>query len=130
MRKRARPWLRKAEADRIAAQRLHESDDGIHDVVCFHCQQCAEKYLKALLADADDEIPRTHNLDDLLDLLEERYPKLCKFRRGLLFLTDLAVHTRYPGRAASKRQAVAALRWMNKIRAHCRALLGLEKLVQ
>jgi HEPN domain-containing protein len=77
----------------------------------FSCQQCAEKYLKALLEQLGLTIPRTHNLDDLLNLLSPHHSTLRGIRRGLIFLTDFAVGTRYPGRNASKRQAVAALRW-------------------
>lgn len=37
-----------------------------HDAVCFHCQQSAEKYLKALLQDAGIKVAKTHNLVALL----------------------------------------------------------------
>jgi HEPN domain-containing protein len=36
---------------------------------CFHCQQAAEKYLKALLVERSRPVPRTHILADLVDLL-------------------------------------------------------------
>ena len=55
MKKLTREWIRKAEADHHAAVKLHRGSDPLHDIVCFHCQQCAEKYLKALdeLGDAN-----------------------------------------------------------------------------
>ena len=62
----ARGWLAKAESDRLAARRLLETD-GPFDAVCFHAQQACEKALKAVLAAAGMEIPRTHNLEDLQD---------------------------------------------------------------
>jgi HEPN domain-containing protein len=94
--------------------------------VCFHCQQCAEKYLKALLQEFGLAIPRVHNLDDLLNLLLPLQSTLRRFRRGLVFLTDFAVDIRYPGRSASKRQAASALRWAGQVRDACRALLGVR----
>ena len=44
-------WVVKAEADFDAAHELASSKSRLHDSVCFHCQQSAEKYLKALLAE-------------------------------------------------------------------------------
>jgi HEPN domain-containing protein len=96
-----------------------------HDQVCFLCQQSAEKYLKALLAESGRAIPRTHNLDDLLGLLPPTHSTLRSLRRGFIYLTDFAVDFRYPGALATKRQAQAALRWAGKIRDSCRSLLGL-----
>ena len=43
-------WVDKAEHDLRAAEHLLQfQEGGLTDIVCFHCQQCAEKYLKALL---------------------------------------------------------------------------------
>jgi HEPN domain-containing protein len=72
-------------------------------------------------------VPRTHVLKDLLALLRPHHPSLSPFRRGLTFLTRFAVDTRYPGDNATKRQAAAALRWAERVRAACRALLGVPQ---
>ncbi len=120
-----RAWVRKAEADFRGAKRLAEKEPPLHDLVCFHCQQCAEKYLKALLEELGIAVMKTHDLDKLLILLQFRHPKLRLLKRGLLFLTDFAVDTRYPGDNASKRQATFALRWAGKVRTAARTLLGL-----
>jgi hypothetical protein len=45
----------------------------------------------------------------------------------LVFLTPFAVETRYPGDDATKRQATAALRWMTKVRAAARQILGIRE---
>jgi HEPN domain-containing protein len=97
----------------------------LHDVVCFHCQQAAEKYLKALMVELGIAVPRTHNLVALLPLLAPHHPKLRRFRRGLDFLTRFAVETRYPGDSTTKRQARSAQRWAAELRDTCRALLGI-----
>lgn len=68
-----------------------------------------EKYLKALLEEQGQPVPRTHILRDLQNLLLPHVPSLRSFSRGLKFLTCFAVGTRYPGDDATKRQAVAAL---------------------
>ena len=122
-----REWLRKAEADRVIARRISSGKFPLHDGVCFHCQQCAEKYLKALLEELGLAIPRTHNLDDLLNLLLAYYSTLGALRRGLIFLTDFAVDPRYPNGNTGKRQAAAALRWAERVRTECRKLLNIKR---
>jgi HEPN domain-containing protein len=117
--------VRKAEADYQLAVQIAHGPRPFHDQVCFHCQQSAEKYLKALLEQLGLAIPRVHNLDDLLALLAPHHRSLRPLRRGLIFLTDFAVDIRYPGDFASKRQAAAAVRWAGRVRGECRSLLGL-----
>lgn len=118
-------WVRKDEADFVAAGQLEFENILLRDVICFHCQQCAEKYLKALLTDLSVTVPRTHNLVSLLPLLVPHHRSLGSFRRGLDFLTRYAVDTRYPGENATQRQAASALRWAIRVRDACRRLLGL-----
>ena len=45
-----RAWIKKAESDlKTAEHTLTLKENCPFDTVCFHAQQCAEKYLKALL---------------------------------------------------------------------------------
>ena len=46
-------------------------------------------------------------------------------KRGAEFVTRYTVETRYPGDSATKRQAMAARRWMLRVREAVRPLLGL-----
>jgi len=94
-------------------------------LVCFHCQQSAEKYLKALLEELGITVARTHDLDKLLTVVQRHHPTLQSLKRGLLFLTDFAVDARYPGLSTTKRQAAAALGWADTVRTAARALLGI-----
>ena len=65
----AREWVKKADNDfTVAAQILRRRKDVVADAACFHCQQCAEKYLNARLIEAGIAFPLTH---DLLRLLNE-----------------------------------------------------------
>ena len=118
-------WVEKAETDFLAAKALAAESVPLHEPVCFHCQQTGEKYLKALLKEAGAKIPRTHDLVQLLSLRAPHYRLRGGLKRGMGFLNPFAVETRYPGKRARKRQAVAALRWAGKIRDQCRGLLGL-----
>ncbi len=66
------------------------------DTVCFHAQQCVEKYLKALLVAHEIDFARTHQIAQLFALLpDSERPTLSPKEQELL--TDYAVSTRYPG---------------------------------
>ena len=68
-------WIAKAEGDSATAQREPgATDNPNYDAVCFHAQQCAEKYLKAFLQEANVSFPRTHDLVDLLSLTLSNEP--------------------------------------------------------
>jgi HEPN domain-containing protein len=125
MKRMTREWIRKAEADFRAVEILAAGPEPLHDQVCFHAQQCTEKYLKALLEELGIAISKTHQLEDLLALLLPHYAPLGALRRGLRFLTPFAVDPRYPMLNTSKRQATSALRWAGKVRQTCREILGL-----
>ena len=65
-----RQWVARAENDlRNAEHTLTLQDNCPFDTVCFHAQQCAEKYLKALLVFRSTDFPKTHDLVILLRLL-------------------------------------------------------------
>ncbi len=126
MKRTTRAWVRKAEADFRVAEILTAGREPLHDSVCFHCQQSSEKYLKALLEELGLAISRTHDLEDLLDLLLPHHASLGGCRRGLRFLSVFPVDPRYPLLRTTKRQAASALRWAGRVRQECRNLLGLR----
>jgi HEPN domain-containing protein len=125
MKRLTREWVRKAESDIEAAHRLTDRTGRFRDQTCFHCQQSAEKYLKAVLQAHGLPFGRTHDLEDLLDALAPVYANFNGLRRGLQFLTQFAVDPRYAGFRATKRQATAAMRWAIRVRGSCRLALGI-----
>ncbi|MFL5339770.1 MAG: HEPN domain-containing protein [Gemmataceae bacterium] len=126
MKRMTREWVRKAEDDFRLASLVAGQSGQFHDQICFHCQQSAEKYLKAVLEERGQAVPRTHSLDELLTQLLPYYPALGRHRRGLRFLTGFAVDPRYPLLRTTKRQARSALRWAGRVRDECRGLLRLR----
>ncbi len=122
-------WVQKAEADWLSANSLNDTASSrrrpLHDSICFHCQQAAEKYLKALLQELGTVVPRTHDLEDLHDLLRARDSTLAGLRQACSILTPYAVEYRYPGASAKKRQAHAAIGHAGKVRAAVRTRLDL-----
>ena len=71
----------------VAARNLAAEQQPLPDQVNFHCQQSAEKYLKALLQELGLAVPKTHDLEDLLHLLVPHDGTLAPLRRGLRSLT-------------------------------------------
>ena len=76
MKKLTAEWLRKAEADYRLAAKLFHGSEPFPDQLCYHCQQAAEKFLKALLVEVGKPVPRTHILRDLQSLLLPHHPSL------------------------------------------------------
>jgi HEPN domain-containing protein len=87
-------WLNKAEHDLISAQRLLEIEPIILDNACFHCQQAAEKCLKAYLIYNGLDIERTHNIFSLLNQCANFDPVFATI--DPLDINLYAVRGRYP----------------------------------
>lgn len=92
----AREWKAKADGDLRSARTLLELDPPETDAVAFHCQQAAEKYLKALLVALGVDPPRTHDLGVLRELASDRYPEVEDLQEACDYLTPFVVQVRYP----------------------------------
>ena len=92
-----RQWVQKAENDlKNAAHTLKLGKACPTDTVCFHAQQCVEKYVKALLVLHEIEFSRIHHISALVALLPVRVrPDLTPEEQERL--TDYVVSARYPG---------------------------------
>ena len=121
----AREWISKAENDlKNAANTLKMGEDCPTDTVCFHAQQCAEKYLKALLVWKGIPFPKTHDLSSLIAFLPKDLQNLLTEEEQEL-LTEYATVTRYPGgyEDITLSEARSAVRVARRIRRSIRALL-------
>jgi HEPN domain-containing protein len=122
-----REWVEKAEADFATAQReIRVRKHPNYDGVCFHCQQCAEKYLKARLQEDRVVFAKTHNLLVLLDLLLPSYQTWNVLRPDLLILNNFAVAYRYPGESTDLQTTRDAFERCKRIRAVVRKSLDLS----
>ena len=88
-------WLEHANEDLRTAKVL--LDAGIWNQVCFHAQQCVEKSLKAAILAAGSIYPRSHNLPQLLGLLDKsNYQGLVPIEDGIRALDRFYMSARYP----------------------------------
>lgn len=122
-----RAWADKAEDDFKAAQLLLRRKEPLTYIVCYHAQQCAEKYLKALLIAATHPFPRSHDLVMLNDLCAQAGILVELDRTRLALLTDHAIRTRYPGDDPIVEEARSALETAKAVRRFARKFLGLIK---
>ncbi len=89
-------WIGKAELDFDTVNRL-VPEERFRDIVAFHAQQAAEKYLKALLTRHQVEFPKTHIIRRLLILLHPVDPSLAADLNESNWLSPFGAEIRYPG---------------------------------
>jgi HEPN domain-containing protein len=127
MKQTAAEWIEKAEGDFATMQRESRArKNPNHDAICFHAQQCAEKYLKARLSEADIQFGKVHDLVALLDHILTVQPDWEVFREDLAYLSDFAVSFRYPGESANKESALDAVKRCRFFRKIARSSLGMS----
>jgi HEPN domain-containing protein len=119
-------WADKAEADYKAAVALNRRRrEPLPDIVCYHCQQSAEKYLKAYLIAQGMAPPRIHDLVQLLNLAVLHDARFAARLSLTQALNAYGVMVRYPGMSATEAEARAAVSAMRRLRAFLRRKLGL-----
>ena len=119
-------WVEKAEGDWQVAQREWQAKKPVYDAICFHCQQCVEKYLKALIQEQGGEPFKTHDLLLLFEQIKGK-ERLIDEPQKLTQLSAYAVNFRYPGEKALKKEAEEALKITKEIRVNIRKALGIRK---
>ena len=120
-------WANYAEEDLIVARSALKHRNPLTTASCFHSQQCAEKYFKAILISKNVEYPKTHDLL-ILNTLCTNAGILTGFTMDDLGrLSGYAVHTRYPGNQPTLDEAKEAIEITMSVRKFARKYLGLGK---
>jgi HEPN domain-containing protein len=91
-----RQWLAKADQDMKVSEALLAAEQPFLYPACFHAQQAAEKYLKALLTWHQIEFPKTHAIEQLLDLIKHADAETALSLRDAAVLSPYGVDIRYP----------------------------------
>lgn len=120
-------WVQKAERDHAAIALHQQTEDPDFDIICFHAQQCIEKYLKAWLQEANIPLLRSHDLLALLGLIVPTIPSWHAWESYLRVIAPYAVEFRYPGKSASAENTQHAVRICNEV---CQAVRSELKLPQ
>jgi len=118
-------WVARAEEDYALARSALRRKVPLTYGATFHAQQCAEKYLKALLVARGQEFPKTHDLAALSDLCHRSGIVVPVDQDALQRLAAYAVQVRYPGEDPTPEEAREALQTAQAVRRFARRLLGL-----
>ncbi len=123
-------WVTKAENDlKNATHTLKLGRECPTDTVCFHAQQCVEKYVKAFLVATGVEFPRTHDVEMLVTLMpQSARPSLTLVEQRTL--TNYATALRYPSpyEPVTLSEAREAVKLARRVRREIRRLLEGEAL--
>lgn len=101
-------WMQKARRDLASADRLLEGDPPFLDTAVYHCQQAAEKALKAFPAARDRPLRRVHDLVVLVDECADHDPSFADLVDDAEVLTPYGTIFRYPGDSSEPLPAEAA----------------------
>jgi HEPN domain-containing protein len=90
-------WLLRAKGNLNLAEKGGRLRGVLLEDLCFNAQQAAEKAFKAVCLAKGIEIPRTHSLVHLMDILEAEGMEIPIDIKDADILTQYAVQSRYPG---------------------------------
>ncbi|MBI4570039.1 MAG: HEPN domain-containing protein [Planctomycetes bacterium] len=102
-----REWLTSAGQDLDVARYLLTQHTSWFNTICFHAQQAAEKFLKAILVHHQVEFTKTHDLKELLRLVGTVDAPLADSLASVRVLTPYAIQARYPSEIPHCDRAVA-----------------------
>ena len=89
-------WLRFADDNLDTALLLKEMRPQHFEIICYHCEQAVEKYLKGYLVFKYQMPPKTHDLVILCNLCSESDYNFSKLLEHCSYLKQFGVQPRYP----------------------------------
>jgi HEPN domain-containing protein/predicted nucleotidyltransferase len=116
-----REWLNRANSNLAMAQA--DNTGAVLEDLCYETQQAARKAVKAVFIHRGVRFPYIHDLDQLLQLLEQTGHKVPQYVKDSRDLTRFALETRYPGASGpvntrqyrrALRVAEAVIRWAER----------------
>lgn len=89
-------WVEIAEQNLNSAIFLKSMIPMPVEIICYHCQQSAEKFLKAFLVKKEIKIFRTHDLTILYSHCKSYDSDFTDILKECIELTEYSVNVRYP----------------------------------
>ena len=90
-------WMTRASHDLRSARLLSAADEPPLDIAIYHCQQAAEKSVKAWLQGQDEPFRKTHDVSELVKQASELNPNFSQLDTAAAVVTPYATAFRYPG---------------------------------
>jgi HEPN domain-containing protein len=113
-----REWLKKAEED-FGFANISLKETKYYAQICFHFHQAAEKYLKAFVIANHLNFRPVHNFIELLNICQDKNPKIEELKEACQYLNPFYIDTRYPVHWPTqydRKTAVNAMKSAKKIR--------------
>ncbi|MBI5614517.1 HEPN domain-containing protein [Candidatus Gottesmanbacteria bacterium] len=89
-------WVKKAEDDFQFVKNHLPHEETFFAILCFHCQQAVEKYLKAVIVSLGRPFRKVHDLEELLSVCIGIDSSFESLRDETIKLQRYYVETRYP----------------------------------
>ena len=124
-------WIKLAEMDYGVAEHLYQTYyPKPYDIICYHCQQSAEKAIKSVIVagGAKGGMPKLHDLSFLLNQIKNTVRIEEKYYDYADALTPYGVSIRYPNELfLEEKHAKEALRMSKEILEWVHKLVDAEK---
>ncbi|HZK76671.1 MAG TPA: HEPN domain-containing protein [Candidatus Kapabacteria bacterium] len=95
---------------------FRNTEEPAYNAICFHAQQCIEKLLKGFLQENRIYFPKTHDIQQLIELTSPVRPEWEKLIGPASVLTRYAIDSRYPDDEAYREDAEEAVAVCEKLR--------------
>ena len=89
-------WFKFASNDVDTVLLLKEMRPQHREIICYHCEQAVEKYLKGFLVSKNQMPPKTHDLTQLCNLCLKYDNNFSSLLSNCNYLTAFSVQPRYP----------------------------------
>jgi HEPN domain-containing protein len=96
MKKQAKAWIEFAALDLRAAMKLLE-DKTLTQSAAFHIHQTVEKSFKAIIENLNIRVPKIHDLEKLLEIINENKITFKTDIDPILKINNIYIESRYPG---------------------------------
>lgn len=118
-------WLKYANDDLETAFILSEQHKKSYNIICYHCQQTAEKQLKAFLVFKEITFEKTHDLLKLNKLCNTLDSSFSELKNECIALNPYSIITRYPSELELIEQDIIdALNDASKIKKHIAKIIA------
>lgn len=120
-------WLEYAHSDLRAAKHMYSDIYPKElEISCYHCQQCAEKAVKALIIyyGFGSTMPKSHDIVFLLDQIKNQIPISESIYKCANDLTKYSTVSRYPNEMVSdESQTIQAIKYAEEIYNWARSII-------
>ena len=123
-------WIRFADTDLATAEFLQGMHPQPLEIICYHCQQSAEKYLKGyLIYKGIEEPPKIHDLDTLSEMCLSFDSRFSSIDKACSVLTLYGIQPRYPNEIeVNENDMLRAIEYAREVRG-CAPLADLRKII-